>query len=123
MCALGPGDAAEACDRREPSPTPQAPPRGAPATRRAPGRPVLMSREAMLERIRELAQRRAGLFQVHKRHGAFYARARRMFGSWGAAVAAAGMEYVEIMAAARRRSWRARRQRPRRLPRPRKRPE
>ncbi len=81
------------------------------ASRRAPGRPALMTPEAVLQRIRDLARRDDGLFRIHERHSALYARARRMFGSWRAAVATAGIDYAEIVMAARRRSLRTRRQR------------
>ena len=96
---------------------PQAAPQAGAAARRAPGRPALMTAESVLQRIRDLARRDDGLFRIHQRHSALYARARRMFGSWGAAVAAAGIDYVETVVAARRRSLRSRRLRPRRTPR------
>jgi hypothetical protein len=82
----------------------------APVPRRR-GRPPLMSRQAVLDRIRTIAARGDGLVRIHHTHGSLYARARRMFGSWRAAVAAAGEDYHEILLAARRRSMRSRRAR------------
>jgi hypothetical protein len=46
---------------------------------------------------------------VHRAHPALYARARRLFGSWEGAVRAAGLDYAELVAAARQRAARARR--------------
>jgi hypothetical protein len=80
------------------------------ATRRPPGRPALMTPEAVLARIRALSQRDDGLFRIHRRFPALYARARRMFGSWGAAVSAAGLDAVGLARAARLRAARTRRQ-------------
>lgn len=77
--------------------------------RRPPGRPALMTREAVLERIRALSERPDGLFRVHLRHPALYARARRMFGSWGAAVSAAGIDHAGLTRVARLRAARTRR--------------
>ena len=75
------------------------------------GRPSLMSAAAVLERIGQLAIRREGLFRVHHTHPGLYARARRQFGSWAAAVRAAGVDYDIALTAARRRSIQARRRR------------
>ncbi|NOT34791.1 MAG: hypothetical protein HOP12_11555 [Candidatus Eisenbacteria bacterium] len=89
------------------------PPDHAPAGRASPrrrGRPAIMSREEVLEMIRRLASRPEGLFRVHDTHGHVYARARRQFGSWAAAVRAAGENYAQVVAAARRRSAASRRQ-------------
>ena len=72
------------------------------------GRPLLMPRETVLERIRSLARSSDGLFRVHHRMPGFYARARRLFGSWSAAVAAAGEDYPAAVNAARERSLRNR---------------
>jgi hypothetical protein len=69
---------------------------------------------AVLRRIRRLASRAEGLFRVHRTHGDLYARARRQFGSWEAAVRAAGCDYDIALERARRRSLESRR---RRLPR------
>ena len=73
------------------------------------GRPPDMSPAELLERIRRLAASRDGLFRVHHRKSGLYARARRNFGSWSAAVEAAGLDYREALNGARRRSIRARR--------------
>src|SRR5262245_36931426 len=77
-----------------------------PSARR--GRPPEMSREEVLDVIRRLSRREPGLFRVHHTHPRIYARARRMFGSWSAAVAAAGLDYRTAIAAAIRRSVRRR---------------
>lgn len=79
---------------------------GNPSARR--GRPLLMPREIVLERIRSLARSSDGLFRVHRRMPGFYARARRLFGSWSAAVAAAGEDYPAAVNAARERALRNR---------------
>lgn len=81
----------------------EAPGTAAPARRRR-GRPELVSRPQVLERIRGLAALEAGLFRVHESHPALYARARRQFGSWFAALEAAGVDYRAVMDTARRRS-------------------
>lgn len=75
-----------------------------------------MSRERAIERIQSLARSEAGLFRVHHEHPGFYARARRLFGSWSAAVAAAGLDYQTALLDARARSLRNRRVRSRRRP-------
>jgi hypothetical protein len=62
--------------------------------------------------IRERATSSDGLFRVHLTDGDLYARARRMFGSWAAAVAAAGVDYRRTIATARERSLETRRRRP-----------
>jgi hypothetical protein len=67
------------------------------------GRPALMPREAVLERIRALSRRAAGLYRIHHTHVALYARARRQFGSWAAALAAAGIDYRDVLRRARSR--------------------
>ncbi len=103
------GSAPESAGGRDP----QAP-ATTPGARRPPGRPALMTREAVLGRIRELSGRDDGLFRAHQRHPALYARARRMFGSWSAAIAAAGLDYVDLVVVARARAVRTRRQRARR---------
>src|SRR5437773_7621488 len=72
------------------------------------GRPPKMSAQELLDRIRRLAVSRAGLFRVHERNASLYARARRNFGSWSAAVAAAGLDYREALSGARTRSARMR---------------
>jgi hypothetical protein len=90
-----------------------APDAGARAARSARnrGRPLLMSRAQVLDRIRDLAQQPEGLFRVHHQDTGLYARARRQFGSWEAAVRAAGVDYGTLVQAARRRSLESRRTR------------
>jgi hypothetical protein len=83
--------------------------RGAPARRR--GRPLEMAPAVLLERIQRLAQRAEGLFRVHRTHRGLYARARRQFGSWAAAVRAAGLDYGLAVRRAQRRSIENRRRR------------
>jgi hypothetical protein len=78
------------------------------------GRPPKMSPQELLDRIRRLAESRGGLFRVHERNTSLYARARRSFGSWSAAVVAAGIDYRETLNGARRRSVKTRRRRTRR---------
>ena len=78
------------------------------------GRPPKMSAPELLDRIRRLAETRDGLFRVHQRFSSLYARARRNFGSWSAAVQAAGLDYREAMSGARQRSLKTRRRRARR---------
>lgn len=73
------------------------------------GRPLLMQRPVVIDRIRKLADRPQGLFRVHQTHSDLYARARRQFGSWAAAVGAAGVDYAGAVRRARIRSVRARR--------------
>ena len=75
------------------------------------GRPLLMSRAELLERIRALARQPDGLFRVHHLDTGLYARARRQFGSWAAAVRAAGIDYGTALESARRRSLETRRSR------------
>jgi len=84
---------------------------GATTKNRGRGRPILMHAPAVLDKIRQLGRRREGLFRVHHTHPGLYARARRQFGSWAAAVAAAGMDYGSSVSAARQRSVRGRRRR------------
>jgi len=78
------------------------------------GRPPRMSAQEILDRIRRLAASRGGLFRVHERNASLYARARRFFGSWSAAVVAAGLDYREALSGARRRAASNRRHRSRR---------
>jgi len=75
------------------------------------GRPIEMAPPRVLERIRQLASRVDGLFRIHRTHSALYARARRQFGSWAGAVAAAGIDYGSTLDRARRRSIATRRRR------------
>jgi hypothetical protein len=78
---------------------------------RSRGRPLLMSRLELLDRIRDLAGQPDGLFKVHHQDTGLYARARRQFGSWAAAVQAAGLDYGNAVETARRRSLETRRTR------------
>ncbi|HEY2954370.1 MAG TPA: hypothetical protein VGK89_03865 [Candidatus Eisenbacteria bacterium] len=73
-----------------------------------------MSAPELLDRIRKLATGPHGLFRVHRRNSKLYARARRSFGSWSAAVAAAGFDYDGVLSGARRGSLKTRRRRSRR---------
>lgn len=68
----------------------------------------------MVGRIRALAARRNGLFRMHIAQPVLYARARRLFGSWAAAVSAAGLDHPGIVRNARQRALAARRSRRRR---------
>jgi len=76
--------------------------------RRRRGRPLEMSSGELLQRIRERAAM-GGLFRVHLAEPALYARARRLFGSWAHALAAAGLDHSATITAARRRAHEARR--------------
>ena len=76
--------------------------------RRRRGRPLEMAPGQVLERIRERAAM-GGLFRVHLAEPALYARARRLFGSWAGALAAAGLDHTAAVSAARRRAHEARR--------------
>jgi hypothetical protein len=74
-------------------------------------------RRRILEDIRELHKQAGGLSRVHRVHPALYAQARRAFGSWRAAVAAAGLDYGQerhvslrrglLLRDQRRAAWRA----------------
>ena len=76
--------------------------------RRKRGRPLEMPRDEVLRRIR--AWSHAGqLFRVHHDHPGFYARARRQFGTWAKALAAAGVDHARAVAEARRRALEQRR--------------
>lgn len=79
-----------------------------PATARRRGRPLEMTPQEVLARIRHLAGN-GSLFRVHRDHPGLYARARRQFGSWAGAVANAGLDYTGALGAARRRSVATRR--------------
>ena len=100
------GNPSLACEPAEPGPD-----AGVMTKSRGRGRPILMTAPIVLEKIRQLGRRREGLFKVHHTHPGLYARARRQFGSWAAAVAAAGMDYGSSVRAARQRSIRGRRRR------------
>ena len=82
----------------------------APSPRRR-GRPLDMPPEAVLDRIRQLAAREAGLFRIHLTETSLYARARRLFGSWQGAVRAAGLDYLDVLEGSRRRAILGRRTR------------
>src|SRR5688572_8475357 len=51
-------------------------------------------RTRILETIRALHARNGGLTRIHRTHASLYAQARRAFGSWRDAVAAAGLDYA-----------------------------
>jgi len=85
-------------------------PSEAPALRQR-GRPLEMSSAALIERIKALASRSPGLCRIHEAYPGLYARARRLFGSWAAAVRAAGFDYAEVIERSRRRSLKTRRMR------------
>lgn len=76
--------------------------------RRKRGRPLEMQPHEVMALIRELAGRDR-LYRVHLHAPSLYARARRLFGSWAAALAAAGLDHGAALAAARRRSIETRR--------------
>ena len=76
--------------------------------RRKRGRPLEMQPHEVLGLIRELAGRDK-LYRVHLEVPALYARARRLFGTWAAALAATGLDHRATLAAARRRSIETRR--------------
>ena len=83
---------------------------------RRPGRPLEVTREQVIDRIRELSTASDGLFRVHLSAPGLYARARRLFGAWSAAVRLAGVDYEILQGVARARSLQTRR-RDRRRPR------
>ncbi len=76
--------------------------------RRKRGRPLEMQPDEVLGRIRKLADQDA-LFRVHLDQPGFYARARRLYGSWAGALAAAQVDHAAALAAARRRAHESRR--------------
>lgn len=79
--------------------------------RRKRGRPLEMTPAQVLDRIRRLSASGDGLYRIHHTNSDLYARARRQFGSWAAAVAAAGVDYAGAVSAARRRAGETRRTR------------
>jgi hypothetical protein len=81
--------------------------------RRKRGRPLEVLPQEVLRHIRELADK-GQLFRVHLDAPALYARARRLYGTWAAALAAAGVNHGAAVAAARQRSLETRRRRRRR---------
>lgn len=60
----------------------------APGARRR-GRPLEMTPDEVCDEIRRLFALERGLVAIHRRNPGLYARARRQFGSWAAAVTAA----------------------------------
>ena len=121
VAALGAGQLEPAAGRSPsdhrvapgPDSSPAAPIQLSSVPRARRGRPPKMSSHEVLERIRRLADSREGLFRVHRRNSGLYARARRSFGSWSAAVEAAGLDYIQALNGARQRSLRTRRRRTR----------
>lgn len=85
-----------------------------PGSRRRPGRPLEMSPEELLQTVRQLSASKDGLFRVHVSAPGLYARARRLFGSWSAAVRLAGVDYELYQGMARARSLQTRRRNRRR---------
>lgn len=77
-------------------------------TPRRRGRPLEMPKDDVLAHIRAW-QASGELFRVHRHHPAFYARARRQFGSWANALRLAGVDHAHALAEARRRSIETRR--------------
>lgn len=90
------------------SDAPETADRATPAAPRKRGRPLEMSVPEVLQRIRQLHESGA-LFRVHREQPALYARARRLFGTWGAALSEAGVDPVKAMNDARARSLETRR--------------
>jgi hypothetical protein len=80
------------------------------SVRRKRGRPLEMQPHEVIAHIRDLAGRDR-LFRVHLDLPSLYARARRLFGNWASALAAAGLDHGAATAAARRRAVEARRRR------------
>ena len=79
-----------------------------PAAPRRRGRPPLLAPEQVLHEIRtEFGEGR--LFRVHIEKPALYARARRLWGNWAAALGAAGLDPARVMEAARQRALETRR--------------
>lgn len=58
-----------------------------------PGSPLDEARRQVAETIRRVHSTNGGLSRIHRTHAALYAQARRAFGSWKGAVAAAGLDY------------------------------
>jgi hypothetical protein len=82
--------------------------------RRRPGRPLEVSPDLVLRTIRHLTASKDGLFRAHLSAPGLYARARRLFGSWSAAVRLAGVDYETLQGVARARSLQTRRRNRRR---------
>ncbi len=72
------------------------------------GRPPMRTPAQVLEEIRAAAQS-GKLFRVHLDQPALYARARRMWGTWAAALREAGVDYHGIVQTARTRALETRR--------------
>ena len=72
------------------------------------GRPLEMSVPEVLTRIRDLHSA-GSLFRVHREQPALYARARRLFSTWGQALREAGVDHQQALLDARRRSLETRR--------------
>ena len=70
-----------------------------------------MGPHVVIELIQRLERRQQSLFRIHVSHPALYARARRFFGSWAAAVRAAGLDYPLAVRRARQQSLLTRRRR------------
>ncbi len=68
-------------------------------------------RSHVLATIRDLHQQAGSLSRIHRTHPALYAQARRAFGSWREAVAAAGIDYGHEMGQSLRRGLMLRDQR------------
>jgi hypothetical protein len=79
-----------------------------PTAARKRARPLEMAPSEVLHRIRD-EHARGTLFRMHREHPGLYARARRLFGTWARAVAAAGVDHDRAVADARRRSLETRR--------------
>ena len=77
-------------------------------------------RERLTAAILDLHRETGGLQRVHRTHPALYAQARRAFGSWQAAVVAAGIDYRQELEQNLRQGLKRRdeRRRERRRPRP-----
>ena len=69
----------------------EAPEAEAPAV--APDSPRDEVRRHVIEAIHHVHSANGGLSRIHRKHAALYAQARRAFGSWRDAVAAAGLDY------------------------------
>lgn len=89
-------------------PTRMAVPAGGERAARKRGRPLEMPPQDVLRLIRHRFEG-GTLFRIHLVQPGLYARARRQFGSWAAALAAAGVDHDRAIADARRRSLDSRR--------------
>jgi len=107
--ATSPGPSLHAAAGRDAANRSDAEPARARGGSRPPGRPLEMPPDVVLRTIRQLSRRRDGLFRVHLAAPSLYARARRLYGTWSAAVRAAGIDYESLRRLARARSIRSRR--------------